>query len=210
MTIAQGFRRAFGRIWRTPSRLAAASRARSTRRRVGSAGPGIQVAKGVTLVGADHIHLADGVRLMEEAYLWATRTGTIEIGRETYVGSHSWVVANDRISIGANVLIAPFCYIQDTDHGFRDPGRPMAQQPSESTPIVIEDDVWLGAHVVVTRGVTIGHGSVIGAGSVVTRDIPPLTIAGGVPARPIRSRALATSEAPQPGEHRPTAGAPPA
>lgn len=86
------------------------------------------------------------------------------------------------------MLIAPFCYIQDTDHGFADTSVPIAAQPSVSSPIVIDDDVWIGAHTVVTRGVTIGQGAVIGAGSVVTRDIEPFTIAAGSPARPIGHR----------------------
>jgi acetyltransferase-like isoleucine patch superfamily enzyme len=126
---------------------------------------------------------------MSGAHLWATPRGRIDIGARTYVGNQSWIVANDRVTIGSDVLIAPFCYIQDTDHGFDDTVVPIAAQASRSSPIEIGDDVWLGAHVVVTRGVTIGRGSVIGAGSVVTRDVPPGTIAAGVPARPMRSRA---------------------
>ena len=60
--------------------------------------------------------------------------------------------------------------------------------PENDAPVVIEDDVWCGANVTILKGVTIGRGSVIAAGSVVTRSIPPYSIAGGVPARVIKKR----------------------
>lgn len=151
-------------------------------------GAGSVIEPGVSIVGARQIRLGSGARVLADAKLWATERGTIEIGPRTYVGSHAWIVANASIEIGADVLIAPFCYIQDTDHGFSDPTMPINRQASQSSKIVIEDDVWLGAHTVVTRGVRIGRGAVIGAGSVVTRDIPEWMVAAGVPARPIRRR----------------------
>ena len=159
-------------------------RARGSLARAG----GLVVETGVRITGGDHIDLGEGVRLMADCHLWATDRGHLEIGPRTYVGSHSWLVANASVIIGADVLIAPFCYIQDTDHGFSDPTIPIAAQPSVSSPIVIEDGVWLGAHTIVTRGVRIGKGSVLGAGSVVTRDIPAGVVAVGSPARVIGPR----------------------
>jgi galactoside O-acetyltransferase len=74
-------------------------------------------------------------------------------------------------------------------HGFAETGRPMREQPLTSKgDIVLADDVWLGVNVAVMDGVTIGQGAIIGAGAVVTKDIPPYTIAGGVPARVLRAR----------------------
>lgn len=151
-------------------------------------GDGVTIEPGVSIVGAGHIRLGSGTRVLADAKLWATDRGEIEIGPRTYVGSHTWIVANASVRIGADVLIAPFCYIQDTDHGFADPTIPINRQASQSSGIVIEDDVWLGAHTVVTRGVRIGRGAVIGAGSVVTHDIPERMVAAGVPARLIRPR----------------------
>lgn len=180
------------RIGRLPGalvrRVVARTRSAWLGRGLAGRGSGVVIGPGVEIIGAPRIRLESGVRVLRGAQLWATERGSIEVGPRTYVGSHSFIVANDAVRIGADVLIAPFCYIQDTDHGFEDPSTPINRQPSRSTAIVIEDDVWLGAHTVVTRGVRIGRGAVIGAGSVVTRDIPPGTIAVGVPARPIRAR----------------------
>ena len=93
-----------------------------------------------------------------------------------------------RIEIGRNVAIGPFCVIRSADHGFSDTAVPILAQAHVPGPISVEDDCWIGSHVTVTRGVRIGHGSVVGANSVVTRDIPPYSIAVGVPARVVRSR----------------------
>ena len=84
--------------------------------------------------------------------------------------------------IGAHVVIIPY------NHLFEDPSVQIFKQGSSQQGVFIEDDVWIGAHVTVTDGVRIGKGSVIGAGAVVTRDIPPYSVAVGVPARVIKSR----------------------
>jgi acetyltransferase-like isoleucine patch superfamily enzyme len=87
------------------------------------------------------------------------------------------------IVIGSDVMIGPYCVLRSADHVYSDPKTPMRLQGHAAGKIVIEDDVWLSSHVVVTRGITIGKGSVIGAQSVVTHDIPPYSIAFGAPAR---------------------------
>ena len=92
------------------------------------------------------------------------------------------------IFIGNNVLIGPYCILRAADHEFRNPNKLIKEQGHRSGRIVIEDDVWLGARVTVLKDVTIGKGSVIGAGSVVTKDIPPYSIAVGVPAKVIGKR----------------------
>lgn len=189
MTQATAGRRGGTRLVRAViDRLLGSVRAAGARRELGQTGDSLLVEAGVTILGGNRIKLGRSVRLMAHAYLWATERGTIEIGDRTYVGSHTWMVANQAVRIGADVLIAPFCYLQDTDHGFADPAMAIAKQASLSAPIVIEDDVWLGAHVVVTRGVHIGRGAVVGAGSVVTRDVAPFTIVAGAPARVIGHR----------------------
>ena len=173
---------------RLAARVARGLRAGRLRRRRAAGPRALFVVPGVLVTGARNVTLGEGVRLLSNCHLWATERGRLTIGPRPYIGSHSWLVANESITVGADVLIAPFCYVQDTDHGFADPAVAIALQPSVSSAIVIEDNVWLGAHTVVTRGVRIGRGSVIGAGSVVTHDIPPYTVAVGAPARPIRSR----------------------
>jgi acetyltransferase-like isoleucine patch superfamily enzyme len=92
------------------------------------------------------------------------------------------------IVIGSNVQIAPNCAFYSYDHGFA-PGELISKQPLRTRGgIVIEDDVWLGVNAVVLDGVTIGKGAVIGAGSVITKDVPAEAIVVGSPARVIGRR----------------------
>jgi acetyltransferase-like isoleucine patch superfamily enzyme len=86
-------------------------------------------------------------------------------------------------------MIAPHCALMPYQHSYADLDQPMWQQPLTSRgDIVLEDDVWLGVNAVVLDGVKIGQGAIVGAGAVVTRDVPPFAIVGGVPARIIGSR----------------------
>ncbi|MBW3084578.1 2,3,4,5-tetrahydropyridine-2,6-dicarboxylate N-acetyltransferase [Austwickia sp. TVS 96-490-7B] len=125
---------------------------------------------------------------------------TVESG--AHFGSGKGIVIGDRsglgvraeilgpLVLGTDVMMGPGCTFISTNHRFDDPDRPMNSQGGldDIRPVVVEDDVWLGANVTVTAGVRIGTGSVIAAGAVVTRDIPPFSIAAGVPARVLRSR----------------------
>jgi acetyltransferase-like isoleucine patch superfamily enzyme len=92
------------------------------------------------------------------------------------------------IRIGEHSLVGPFVLFRAADHTFSDPDRRIGLQGHQSGRIVIEEDCWIGGHVTITRDVTIGRGSVIGAQSVVTRDVPPYSVVAGNPARVIRSR----------------------
>ena len=92
-----------------------------------------------------------------------------------------------KIIIGDNLLMGPGTMLFASNYQLA-PDKPIRKQPSVYKDIVIGNDVWLGSNVVVTAGVTIGDGSVIAAGSVVTKDIPPYTIAGGIPAKPLKKR----------------------
>jgi acetyltransferase-like isoleucine patch superfamily enzyme len=116
--------------------------------------------------------------------------GHLRIGANTYIQSGCALNAYvGSITIGANCMIAPHCAFMPYQHSFADTGHPMREQGLTSQgDIVIEDDVWLGVHACVLDGVTIGRGAIVGAGAVVTKDIPPYAIAGGVPAQVIRFR----------------------
>lgn len=92
------------------------------------------------------------------------------------------------MKVGDFVMIGPKCLFATVYHSFADWKIPMIFQPAEIKPIVIEDDVWIGANVTVLGGVTIGRGAVIAAGAVVTKDVEPYAIVGGVPAKHIRYR----------------------
>jgi acetyltransferase-like isoleucine patch superfamily enzyme len=92
------------------------------------------------------------------------------------------------VTIGDRVLLAHRCTLFSDDHQFDDPNQSIWDQGRKPAPIVIEDEVYFGCNVVVLAGVTIGRGAVIGAGSVVTHDIPPNAVAVGSPARVVRMR----------------------
>jgi carbonic anhydrase/acetyltransferase-like protein (isoleucine patch superfamily) len=109
----------------------------------------------------------------------------IRIGTGTYINRHSILDAAERLEIGRECAIGPGCYLTDHDHKFSQNASPLSL-PLVSLPTRIEDRVWLGANVVVLKGVTIGEGTVVGAGSVVTKSLPPHCVAVGVPAQVIR------------------------
>jgi galactoside O-acetyltransferase len=92
------------------------------------------------------------------------------------------------ILIGSRVLIGPYTVIRAANHRIDDVNVPIISQGHEPGSIVIEDDVWIGAHVTILPGVSIGRGAVIAAGSVVTRNIPAMAVAAGCPANVLRYR----------------------
>ena len=88
--------------------------------------------------------------------------------------------------IGSRVFTSPLVQLLAVNHLFDDPTRPFVEQGITARGITVEDDVWIGAGAIVTDGVTIGRGAVVAAGAVVTRDVPPRTVAAGSPARVVR------------------------
>lgn len=113
--------------------------------------------------------------------------GCVEIGENTIIGAYS-CLSGLHIKIGNDCLIAPHVGIFANNHVFTDPNRKIREQKHTYKGVVIEDDCWLGSGVKVMDGVTIGKGSVIGAGAVVTKSIPPYSIAVGVPAKVVGKR----------------------
>ncbi|HEU4569659.1 MAG TPA: acyltransferase [Gemmatimonadales bacterium] len=111
------------------------------------------------------------------------------IGRDVYIADELIIAEEleDRgnLTLGDRVSIAPRVTFVLSSHPNESRIRPVA--PVARAPIVVEADAWLGAGVVVLPGVTIGRGAVVGSNSVVTKDVPPLTVVGGIPARPIRT-----------------------
>lgn len=125
-------------------------------------------------------------------------TANIERGAEISasnisVGAHSGIGIRCHVqgptTIGADVMMGPECRIYTAGHANKDVTRPMRLQGTEKAqPVVIEDDVWLGARVMVMPGTVIGRGSIVAAGAVVTKDVDPFTVVAGVPARLVRRR----------------------
>ena len=105
-------------------------------------------------------------------------------------GIRVWSIGSPvgKVKIGNNVRIASHCMILGGNHRFDDTTKPICKQGLIRRDIVIEDDVWVAGRVNIVAGVTIGHGSVIAAGAVVTKDVPPYSVVAGVPARVIKKR----------------------
>jgi len=107
----------------------------------------------------------------------------LHIGQGTEIGDRTIINVSQRIEIGARCSISWDCDIGDSD--FHQVIMADGQRPPVTAPVVIEDDVWIGSHCLIFKGVTIGHDSVVAAGSVVRRDVPPHSLVVGNPARRI-------------------------
>jgi len=124
----------------------------------------------------------------------------IEIGTNVQINDNVHIAANKKIVIGNNVLIASKVFITDHDHGNysgTNQDSPLTKpidRKLNSKPVYIEDNVWLGEYVSVLAGVTIGKGSIIGAMSVITKDVPEYSIAVGAPARVIKRYNFSSEE----------------
>lgn len=171
------------------------------------------IENGVRIRFADHIRLGKGSYLDSGTYLHACPNGIeigprtivmhgavlhvynfrempnsgITIGQDSLIGEYSVIRGQGGVKIGDRVYTSPYTQIIAVNHIFSDPDRPFTEQGITAEGIVIEDDVWLGAGSVITDNVRIGKGAVVAAGAVVTRDVEPHTVVGGVPARLIRT-----------------------
>jgi serine acetyltransferase len=144
------------------------------------------------------IEIAAGTALDRGVVLLCSGDGPssikMRIGPCTYINRNTMLDATHSLEIGSRCAIGPGCYLTDHDHGL-DPSLPPLGQPMLSAPTRLGDEVWLGANVIVLKGVTIGARAVVGAGSVVTKDIPADAVAVGVPARVVRFRTGKSSAA---------------
>ncbi len=112
----------------------------------------------------------------------------MEIGSNTSLNEFCYLHAKGGLKIGSNVRIAPAVKMFTFNHKFADRNTPIVDQGYETKPIEIGNDVWIGANAVILPGVKIGKGCVIGAGAVVSKDIPAYSIAVGVPAKVVKKR----------------------
>jgi acetyltransferase-like isoleucine patch superfamily enzyme len=130
-----------------------------------------------------------GANTLLEPHVWLTAPdgARIRIGSGTFLNIAVMVASLELVEIGDNCMFANGCFVTDSSHRFDDPDLPVPWQGFTSKgPTRIGDNVWCGANVVITSGVTVGERCVIGANSVVTADIPPFTVAAGAPARVVR------------------------
>ena len=145
----------------------------------------------VSVTWPHQVQIGRNCSLQERIYFNYNRYWTpgpsIVLGNRVFVGRDTEFNIIERLVVGDDCLIASGCIFIDHDHGM-DISQPMSKQEQPSAPILVGDGAWLGASVIVLKGVQIGEGAVVGAGSVVTRSIPNLEIWGGNPARKIGSR----------------------
>jgi acetyltransferase-like isoleucine patch superfamily enzyme len=134
------------------------------------------------------IHIATGTDIRRYTRLNAGFAGNIRIGRNVLLDQGTVLMAQHAITIGNDVLIAAYCFIVDFNHAFTDKNKRIIKQGYVAAPIVIEDDVWIGAHVMILPGVHIGKGAVVGAGSVVTKNVKAYQVVAGNPAKVIKKR----------------------
>ena len=130
-----------------------------------------------------------GEHTLLEPGVWLTLPGAarVRIGSGSFLNLGVMVAAQELVEIGDHCMFANGCFVTDANHRFDDPEKPITWQGFTSKgPTRVGDNVWCGAHVVITSGVTVGERCVIGANSVVTEDLPARSIAAGVPARVIK------------------------
>jgi acetyltransferase-like isoleucine patch superfamily enzyme len=170
------------------------------------------IENGVRIRFADQIHLGRGVYLDQNVYLHACPQGIaigdntyvmhgsilhvynfrnlphafIRIGKDSLIGEYNVIRGQGGITIGDRVYTSPLVQLLAVNHVYSDPNKPIIDQGITAQGIVLEDDVWVGAGAIITDGVTVGRGSVVAAGAVVTKDVPPHSVVGGVPARVIK------------------------
>ena len=150
-----------------------------------SCGKGIAV-RGPVYLWCDDVRIDSFTNVYPGVTLWGA--GRISIGKHVELGINSVIYSSNRVEIKDNVLISAHCYIIDSNHGIEKDKLIREQTSISKGPVVIEEDAWLGAGVKVLSGVRIGKGAVIGAQSLVNKDIPDYAIAVGVPAKVIGYR----------------------
>ena len=172
----------------------------------------VAIENGVRVRFADHIRLAHGVYIDQGVYLHACPGGIelgedtmvmhhaelhvynfrdlpqsgIVVGRESLIGEFCVIRGTGGVTIGDRVYLSPMVHVYSNNHVFADPDACFIDQGITARGVTIEDECWIGAMVAILDGVTIGRRSVVAAGAIVNRDVPPYSLVAGVPARVIR------------------------
>jgi acetyltransferase-like isoleucine patch superfamily enzyme len=145
--------------------------------------------QGNVLEALDDGRLDIGAGTLLEPGCWITIAdeGRVRIGEGTFCNLGTMIASQEEVTIGDHVMFANHCFVSDASHRYDDPDKPITWQGFESKgPTRISSNVWFGMNCVVTSGVRIGERCVIGANSVVTRDLPDGVIAAGAPAKVLR------------------------
>ncbi len=143
-------------------------------------------------IGFNCVDIGTEVGIERDVTIWVAQEAgaapRLSIGDRAFIGQNTYLGVFQPISIGASSLIGAYSYLISANHNFARRDVPIRDQGFSGAPIVIDEDVWLGTHVVVLPGVHIGKGTIVAAGSVVNQDIPPFQIWGGAPARFLKER----------------------
>jgi len=178
------------RAWRTNARISSSAIVRGDKN-IGI-GNACRIGRQVEL-NAPHGSITLGASVTLGPYtIIEARGGSVNIGEHTGIGPFCILYGHGGLEIGKDCLIASHVVCIPENHHFERIDLPMREQGGTRLGIRIGDDVWLATRVVILDGVTVGTGAVIGAGAVVTHDIPPYAIAHGVPARIVGQRKLGT------------------
>ena len=150
--------------------------------------PRVSVDRTAKLAPKRMVRLGRRAMICEFVIIRAGSVG-VDIGQFSQVGPFTVILGGSGVRIGDNVMISPHVCIAAGNHDYRQVGKPMRFAGDLTKgPVVIEDNVWIGANVTITDGVRIGRDAVVGANSVVTKDVAPYDIVAGVPARVIGNR----------------------
>ncbi len=160
------------------------------------AGQNVAVHSSIEFTGVsqpyDLIIIGAGSKIERDTTIWFSpnhgANPHLSIGNQVFIGRNVYLGVYQPIIIGSSALIGAYSYIISANHCYDSRAVPIINQGFIGLPIVIGDDVWIGTHVVVLPGVTIGTGAIVAASSVVNRDIPPYEIWGGTPARFLKMR----------------------
>mgnify|MGYP001337597179 CR=1 FL=1 len=138
--------------------------------------------------GNSTVKIGSNVRVDRGVRLLAANNAVVSLNDEVRVGLYSVFNGGDSIFVGKKSLISGFVYLQTSMHGFSQKTTPIQDQSYEHAPVKLEDDTWLGTHVVVLPGVTIHQGGVVGSNAVVNKDVSAYQVVAGIPAKPIKER----------------------
>jgi acetyltransferase-like isoleucine patch superfamily enzyme len=133
------------------------------------------------------ITIGSGVFIGRNTIL-SCKNGDIDVESGANIGFNCELFSASRVSVGANTLLAAYCYVIGGDHDFSDPATPVLEQRRTSAGVRVGAGAWLGAGAKILDGVTVGDGAVIGAAAVVREDVPARAIAVGVPAKVVGQR----------------------
>jgi acetyltransferase-like isoleucine patch superfamily enzyme len=151
-------------------------------------GTGVVFDSGVLVFHPETIEIGDEVYVGHQAILKGYHRNRMVIGAGTWIGQQCFIHSAGGVTIGAHVGIGPGVKIVTSTHRLSDRDSPILHAPIDFAPVVIEDGSDIGVGAILLPGVTVGRGAQVGAGAVVTEDVPSYAIVAGVPARVLRTR----------------------